>query len=692
MRETFAKLYPYLIAVAAVGSVTLLKWGLDTWVGTPSPFLLFYAPILLGVWAGGLWPGVLATTLACVSIAALYPTVKSAGVGAHYLRLLLFAGEGLLVSCLGHALHQAKTKAEEVLGVAQRGAAEARRGEDRQRLLTSRLPNYAVFMLGPQGHIEEWNEGAARIFKYASKEIAGEHFERLYPDEDRRASAPQSHLQAALEEKGFQAGVWLLRKDATRVYVDWSIAPLYDEANNLLGFSALTHEGTERKRGEENLKQSEQDYREFFEQAADAALVVNQDSETILAGNRQAESLYRCQPGELIGKSWRGISRPVARGDEHRLRDRAEQDELRRFELTQIRKDRSEIEVEVGVSTVNYQGGRAVLCLLRDITARRRDERATRARAAVTRILSDAPSLSDAAPLIIEELCTHLGWDLGVLWVFDQFARRLRCARIWSGPAVQITRIESLGRPRSFVPGESFPGRVWENGSAAWIIDIAKDATYRQPTQQTDELVRSAVGFPLLLGDEKLGVIEIFSRDARAADDDVLRFVDDIGRQIGSFVGRRRSEEQRKEREELYRAAFEKAAISLAHVSVEGKFWRFNHKLCETLGYTRQEVGELTLKDVTYPEDLNNCLKHFQQVINGEKLQVTFESRFAKKEGAVCWVIVTLSLVRDQFGQAKFVIAAIDDIHERKMNEIALLDWKRRFEAAYQTLGLRSKA
>jgi PAS domain S-box-containing protein len=308
---------------------------------------------------------------------------------------------------------------------------------------------------------------------------------------------------------------------------------------------------------------------------------------------------------------------------------------------------------------------------------------------AVTRILIATSNLSDASSRILEAICESLGWDMGALWIFDQYARRLRCARTWTSPSVKVTRFEAISRQRTFTPGEGFPGRIWSNGAAAWVADITKDANFRNTPIAAEDGLHGAFGFPILLGSETLGVIEIFSREVKQPEDEILDFVHSIGSQIGHFVERKRGEEILKESEEQFRAAFEKAPVGIAHLGADGRFQRINQKLCEILGYTRKELLDLSIKGVTHPEDLNNNLKNFQKVLTGEALEHTSEGRYTMKDGTVIWANSSLSLVRDQFGQVKYLIAVIEDINQRKLAEAGLLEWKRRFEAAHQALGLR---
>src|SRR6185369_16222700 len=69
-----------------------------------------------------------------------------------------------------------------------------RESEERFRLLVDSVRDYAIFMLDPEGRVQSWNRGAARIKGYAAEEIVGRHFSTFYPEEDLRAGKPAHEL------------------------------------------------------------------------------------------------------------------------------------------------------------------------------------------------------------------------------------------------------------------------------------------------------------------------------------------------------------------------------------------------------------------------------------------------------------------------------------------------------------------
>jgi PAS domain S-box-containing protein len=139
----------------------------------------------------------------------------------------------------------------------RREADEAlRRSEERFRLLVQGVTDYAIYMLDPEGRVSSWNAGAERFKGYQADEIIGEHFSRFYPPADRADGVPQRALETAAEEGRFEAEGWRVRKDGTRFWASVVIDPIRAEDGQLLGFTKITRDLTERREAQEALEQA----------------------------------------------------------------------------------------------------------------------------------------------------------------------------------------------------------------------------------------------------------------------------------------------------------------------------------------------------------------------------------------------------------------------------------------------------
>src|SRR3954454_3725616 len=123
--------------------------------------------------------------------------------------------------------------------------------------------------------------------------------------------------------------------------------------------------------------------------------------------------------------------------------------------------------------------------------------------------------------------------------------------------------------------------------------------------------------------------------------------------------------------QEKLRSAFDFAAIGMALVAPEGRFVQVNQALCQLVGYQREELLALTFQDIIHPADLQADLTHVGALLSGMIPTYEMEKRYVHKTGAVVWVLLSVSLVRDVSGAPLHFIAQIQDINERKQAELA---------------------
>jgi len=117
--------------------------------------------------------------------------------------------------------------------------------------LVEAAKDYAIFMTDADGRVSTWNEGAERLFGYGEAEIVGEDASVLFTPEDREGGAPERELQKARKEGRAEDERWHMRKDGSRFWASGFVRPILDEEDNLIGFSKVARDLTERKRAEE---------------------------------------------------------------------------------------------------------------------------------------------------------------------------------------------------------------------------------------------------------------------------------------------------------------------------------------------------------------------------------------------------------------------------------------------------------
>ncbi len=134
----------------------------------------------------------------------------------------------------------------------------------------------------------------------------------------------------------------------------------------------------------------------------------------------------------------------------------------------------------------------------------------------------------------------------------------------------------------------------------------------------------------------------------------------------------KKREQEVREYASNFTSTFDQAAVGMALVSLDGRFQKVNTKLCQIFGYSSEELTNLSVEDVTYPEDISLSKTNLSKVLNGKSKQFQIEKRYITKSGAVIWAKVTVALVTDHDGEKSHFSTVVEDITESKAMETEL--------------------
>lgn len=134
------------------------------------------------------------------------------------------------------------------------------------------------------------------------------------------------------------------------------------------------------------------------------------------------------------------------------------------------------------------------------------------------------------------------------------------------------------------------------------------------------------------------------------------------------------------ENEERYRAMFELAAVGIALVSPEGKWISVNDALCNIVGYTADELTQLSFQNITHPDDLPADLEQIRKLKSGEIDSYQTEKRYIRKNGLPIWVHLSVAKKTSRTGKLDYFISIIKDIQSRREAELALAELHRNQE------------
>ncbi|WP_246277441.1 sensor histidine kinase [Winogradskyella ursingii] len=119
-------------------------------------------------------------------------------------------------------------------------------------------------------------------------------------------------------------------------------------------------------------------------------------------------------------------------------------------------------------------------------------------------------------------------------------------------------------------------------------------------------------------------------------------------------------------KEELFESVFTYANDGIAIVGLDGKWIKVNPGITKLLGYSEDEMYQRRFQGITHRDDLETDESQMEQLLDGSIDNYQMEKRYFHKNGHVVWVILSVSLVRDDLGEPLYFISMITDISAQK--------------------------
>nr|WP_157503955.1 PAS domain-containing sensor histidine kinase [Luteibacter rhizovicinus] len=184
------------------------------------------------------------------------------------------------------------------------------------RRLVEGISDYAIFWLQPGGTVATWNAGAFHATGYTADDMVGAPFSLLFSGDDSAAGVADTLLKVALSEGRSELDGWLVRKDGSRFWAQILVDPVRDD-DRPLGFGVVMRDRTERKRVEEELRRSQEQFRVLVQGVADYAIYMLDPGGHVTSWNSGAERIKGYTPDEVIGRHYSAFftREDVARGE-----------------------------------------------------------------------------------------------------------------------------------------------------------------------------------------------------------------------------------------------------------------------------------------------------------------------------------------------------------------------------------------
>lgn len=223
-----------------------------------------------------------------------------------------------------------------------------------------------------------------------------------------------------------------------------------------------------------------------------------------------------------------------------------------RYESRLQQKNGGFSDIEIYADAV-YNSDQKIIAIsgtINDISDRKQRERNLKADFATTHVLAKAQSISETMPEILSALCHTLGWDFARRWMVNPQENSLSLIETWTPPLEKGKTSYSYQcflddhDQQNIHCGEGFLGQIWQTQHCLWLSDLPQNLLFSRRDLALKAGLKTALGVPILAGEECLGVMIFYSQEVVSIDDDLLQVMETIGTEIGQFIKRKQAEEE----------------------------------------------------------------------------------------------------------------------------------------------------
>jgi PAS domain S-box-containing protein len=519
------------------------------------------------------------------------------------------------------------------VAVAQTQRARKRsRDAQKSNMLLQQLFDVApdgMVMTDRQGTIIRVNKEAEKIFGYAPGELLAQPIERLIPEnlgELHRAHREDYHAAPSPRRMGNGFELHARRKDLSEFPVEIGLTELQSPEEGVL-VVAMVRDITERRRGEENLRQSEERFRSVFEQGQIGVTLMGMDRRMFMVNATMCrmlgyseEELTRMTPLDITYPDDKNLSADLM---EH-LFDR--NFPVGKIEKRYVRKNGDIVWGSLTASVIRDRKGKPQYSvgLIEDITERKQAETELR--------------LGNEIFANMEEGVCLVRTDDGIIVHANPTFSKMFGYGADELTGAEVTRINADYPRRPEEVAEEIRAAIRRSG--VWrgeILHKRKDGTLFWCAVTVSRFQHP-----------KFGGVGI------SVHQDITEL--------------KQAQETMRESEERFRGIFEQGPIGVALLGLDQRMTKVNPAFCRMLGYSEAELANMTPLDMTYPDDREMSMEVLGRLDRGE-IPVSMEKRYVQKSGEVIWVSVIASVIRDQEGRPLHGLRMIEDITERKRAE-----------------------
>ncbi len=466
----------------------------------------------------------------------------------------------------------------------------------------------AVITTDLNGNITSYNSGAERMYGYKAQEVIGKPVSMFYSPEDIPSQTEQiAHILQGKTIKSVEARI--ISENKKEVPVILSLTPVRDSQGKIVELAGVAKDITTRKQAEKALEESEEKYRTQFERALDAIVLADAETGMITDCNRAACRLVGRKKSEIVGQHQRILHPPQEMNGNisKTFKQHCGEKEGRTLETQVITKKGEIKEVAIKANIIEFRGKKILQGIFRDITERKQAERALQ-----------------EAKTCFEDLF--------------ETANELIITTDVEGWVLRLNKeVEKLsGYSKKELIGQS-------------ILKIAYPEDRDKYVQFWQDILNGLSPHYELRTISKTGVVSnlLASGNAIKKDGNIV----EIQYNAKDITEEKQTEEKLRQSEEKYRTILESVTESYYEIDLAGNLTFFNDSLCQTLGYTRDEMMGMNNREYMDEENAEKVYQIFNEVYRTGKPYTRVDWEIIRKDGTKLSISSSVSLIRDSQGQ-----------------------------------------